>query len=112
MTYCSGGKMWCLPYELLNHELEDVIGKLWINFTFDNGAMIVLEMLERCERELEDRRFLRSSRNLGVWSRSAWPRKGTPVIQYDFNTDEATAIVFDWSTVDIINRERENIQRD
>lgn len=111
MSYCSGGKMWCLPSDLLNHELEDIIGKLWINFTFDNGAMIVLEMLEKCERELKDRLSLRSSRNMSVWSRSSWPKKGIPVIQYDYTTGEATAVVFDWSTVDIINRERENIQR-
>ena len=113
MSYCSGGKMWCRPSDLTNAELEHFIDLLWANFAFDNGEDIVHDMLVACERELKDRRMFRASRNLCNWSHLGWPKKGTPVIEYTFATDEATAILFDWSTVDIINREqRTHIQRD
>ena len=118
MSYCSGGKMWCLPSDLLNHELEHFIDLLWANFAFDNGAYMVHDMLLACEQEIRDRKALKSSRNLAYWTRIGWPKRGTPVIEYTFETDEATVVIFDWplekteAITEVHRREREDIQCD
>ena len=94
MSYCENGKMWCLPSDLLNNELEMMIDLLWLDFTFENGDDLVLKMIERCEHELHNRLVLKTHRKLKDWSHIGWPTDGAPVIQYDFNAHEATVVIF------------------